>query len=551
MTLSRRHRVAAAFFSFSIAACSPPSIPHDDDDSTADAAGVEVELLNEPLHDSAASLFEEQPSLEHFTLLGWDSEDRWLDDFAGGFALLDCNSDGDADIFLTGAAGPNSLMLGDGTGHFMKKEDAGVSLLSGVSASASTADINNDGLPDILVMNQLSPNQMLVNLGDCVFEDRAIELGLEDSNRSVHATWIDLNADGWLDLYLTNYASEMAVTAEIPPPGAPDRLFLSDGKGGFTDVSDELPADTVDAYGMQTAFLDYDKDGDFDFFQTNDRGMIFIPNRAYRNDGFSPEGKLLLVDVTEEIGFTLRPDGMGLAIADIDNDGDPDILEIGNFEALFVFDSGLFFEAAAALGLPTPNPSTASWGGSFFDPDADGDMDILFVESRFFDDGLEALESYKGPVYFFVNRLNEGRGFEHQPLEGGLGSTDVWRSSAVADFNGDGFEDIIVNPVEGSPRIFLANPPEHAGVVQVQLAGRVSNLEGRGAQVSLQVGDLVTTRWFGATDPYSTGSSLPMSFALQEMESAGPLRIEWPSGRVQTIDVVQRQTRITVTEPQY
>ncbi len=534
----------------------PSPAPGDDDDATDDATppdpgGFDVQPLRDPQRVAGAGFLvaPEGPGIDHVTKIAWDPEDRWLDDFAGGFAALDCDVDGDADLLFTSGDGEHTLHLNDGAASFTAVDpDAhGVRYPGEPTASAAVGDVDNDGDPDVLLLVQFANNRLLVNDGACVFEDRAVEYGLEDEHRSLHATWFDFDGDGRLDLYLTNWADAIPDDQPgVPAEPHPDRFWLRDDEGGFVEVTDQLPADTAEAYGMVTAFFDVDADGDYDLMQTNDRGSIFVGNRIFENLGPDDGGRLQWADVTVERGFVNEPDGMGLAYGDIDGDGDADIFNSGNYEALFV-DSGdgYYYEAALASGLDELVPQTLSWGGSFFDQDADGDLDLIFVRSKFWDLGPEYPEQYEDDARFFRNTGGDPR-FVAQALEGSpLAGQANWRAQAHVDLDGDGLQDVVVAVVEDGPRIALTNPPAGGKVVQVRLEGTRSNREGRGAVVRL--GDQV--RWPGVVEAYSTGTPVWPTFGLGDADEAGPLIVEWPSGAEQELASVPAGSVVTVTEP--
>ncbi len=489
------------------------------------------------------------PGLDHRTELMFSDTDRYLDEFSGGMAALDCDLDGDIDLAFTSGDGINQLFLNDGSGSFELAPDSGLANPGERTAGASVADFDRDGDPDLLMLNQFDPNRMLVNDGSCRFEDRAPELGLDDEGRSLFATWVDLDNNGWLDLYLGNYSWPASPTGEPPEP-QPDRLFLADGDGGFVDVGDQLPEALQNNLTMTTAFLDLDEDGDLDLFQTNDKGGLGVGNQLFRNDGISLDGGVHLTDIREETGFDLVMDGMGLAFFDMDLDGDADVVNTGDYDTVMLDVGGTFIDAGAASGMETPLYGPLSWAVVPFDPDADGWEDIFFVQSLFFDYGPGDHEDYGGPSYFYRNAADPAGRLVRQVTPGLLGHLRTWRAVLAIDLNGDGFEDLAISEVSGSPFVFLTNPPEGATVLQVDLVGTACNTEGRHATVRLTVGDRVLTRWPGAADSYPSGAPARSTFGLDGAESAGPLEILWPSGAVQIIDEVPAGNRITIREPE-
>ena len=514
----------------------------------------EVQSLAPPVHQAGAPLLYSpeheglSSGIDHFTDLAFSDDDSSLDDFTGGFAALDCDLDGDVDLVFTSGIGKNQLFLNDGEARFTVAPDAGIEFSGEHFAGASVADYDRDGDPDLLLLAQHTDNRLLANDGACFFEDRTAELGLQDEHRSLFANWMDLNQDGWLDLYLANWGEAGPYGPPVSEP-EPDRLWLSDGEGGFVDMSADLPAVTGMSYGMMVGFLDYDGDEDLDLFLWNDKANLAEGAHLFRNDGISVDG-LDLVDVSVEAGFNLREDGMDLVVADFDRDGDPDLAVNGAVETILVNHGGWFVDSGASLGLVSEWLGPFSWGMVAFDPDADGDQDLFTTQSWFFDDGPEFHEDYVAPVLFYRNDLDETGHFSRPALTGGLGEEQAWRATLSVDLNGDGFEDLVTSGGNEIARIFLANPPTGRGVVQVRLHGSTSNSEGRGAVVQLESAGLPLMRWVGAAPPYSSGLPTWLTFGLGDRQTAGPLEIRWPSGTLQRIESVEAGTRLDIYEPE-
>jgi enediyne biosynthesis protein E4 len=539
-----------------LAGCPDPEPLGDDDDDTLAPGEVVLTPLAEPVHVAGLPLFysPEEAGLElgidHVTRLAFDPDDRWLDDFSGGLAVLDCDGDLDPDLLLTSSDGANSMWLNDGAGAFTRHADAGVAFDGDVTASASAADIEGDGDVDVVLLNQFQANRVLLNDGSCRFTDHAQELGLHDEWRSLHAAWVDFDFDGDLDLYLTNWADRRGEDEPgVPPEPHPDRFFLQGDDGLFVEISDQLPDDTQVSFGMSTAFFDLEGDGDLDLFQTNDRGAYFVPNRLFENEGQGDDGRWSFTDVTQERGFLYASDGMGLAFGDIDGDGDADIFNSGAGESMFVNHDGVFVDSLAALGLDPLEAHTLTWGGSLFDPDADGDVDVVHVESFFWDDGPELADLYRGPARYFRNDLDQTGQFVLQSFTGSFGQERHWRAEVTVDLNGDGFEDVLTSVVEDGPAVFFTNPPTGRGVVQVRLHGTRSNRDGRGAVVRLTTSRGEQIRWPGVVESYATAIPTWVTFGLGSDPTAGPLVVEWPSGAVQEIPEVPAGHVVHVTEP--
>ncbi len=505
-----------------------------------------MEDLAEPLADREGPRFQVlDVGVDAPLRLTLDPADRWLDDFVGGAAFLDCDADGDADMYLTTGHGPNRLYRND-AGGFTDLQATSVAYPDLHSTGASTADYDGDGDPDLFLNVQFAANRLLRNDGDCRFTDVTEEAGLGDTYRSLHSYWIDIERDGDLDLYVANWAEPLPEGASGRPLAHPDEFWINRGDGTFEDRSDLLPQATAESFAMTGAFLDFDGDGDYDLFQINDRGASIVPNRLYRNDA-APRELPAFVDVSDMQGFNADPDGMGLAVGDFNLDGRADFFTTGNFESLLMRQGSHYVDSALALGLDVD--ARLTWGGVAADFDADGDEDLFYVDSSFFDAGFGDTDAYRGPAFHQRNDIDSAGGFLRRPLEGDLGRLEHWRANAGADIDGDGVQDLYLGTVERAPMLAFTNPPRIAEVVEVRLHGTRSNTEGRGAVVRAVVGDRVMTRWPGASDPWSCGVPTWTHFGLGRATAIDRLEIEWPSGVRQEVLDVPSGVRIHVEEP--
>lgn len=512
---------------------------------------VELLRLRSPVHrpDQPSLFLLEDAGLTDTFPLAYSTEDRWLDDLSSGLAAFDCDVDGDIDLYFVNQAGPSRLYLNDGSAQFELAEVPELALEGDHPAGASVADVDNDGDPDLLVLNHHQPNRMLVNLGDCRFEDRTEELGLTDTHRSTHGTWADLNEDGWLDLLVSNWAGALPEgDAGALPAAHPDRLFLSDGEGGFTDASSTLPLDAQTSWGMVTGFFDLDEDGDLDMYQSNDKGNLVVPNRSYRNEGLGPKGAPEWTETTALWGLENGVAGMGFALSDVDLDGDMDLFHLANREDLYINHGETFVESGLAWGILDPDPFNIAWGGTFFDADADGDEDLWYIHSKFFDGPIQDLEGHSGPGRFFRSRATEGGTFEIEDVPGIAGEDHLWRGQTAVDLDGDGLKELVHGVAEGTPLVLKVNPPEGAQVLEVVLRGRESNIEGRGAIVRARVEGVWQIRWPGAVDPVLTGREAVVSFGLGSAKEVELLEVRWPSGIVQQVEDLPGGHRAIVTE---
>lgn len=221
-------------------------------------------------------------------------------------AFADVDNDGDLDLFVTSEEGSNRLFLNDGTGHF-----ADITPTSGLASTsggmcASFADVNNDGLPDLAVTFWHPQNKLYINEsknGEVRFRDITSETDIVKAPpaKSNAVTFADVNNDGFIDLFIANRKS-------------PNRLYINNGKGVFIDKTATYfkPEDYLTNGAV---FADFNLDGYLDLYLTN-----VGENILYKNINGQ-----YFEDVTAAYGAELSGYGTGSAVADIDNDGDPDI----------------------------------------------------------------------------------------------------------------------------------------------------------------------------------------------------------------------------------
>jgi tetratricopeptide (TPR) repeat protein len=243
---------------------------------------------------------------------------------------VDIDNDGLLDLFVGNEDSPSQLFLNKGGGHFEDiSHAAGVDRLSFAKAVAA-GDYDNDGFPDLYVSNYDGKNFLYHNNHDRTFTEVADSAGVPGSGRGFGAWFFDYDNDGWLDLFVTSYfmsIDETARTYLALPHNAPTlKLYRNLGNGKFRDVTSDVGLDKV-YMPMGANFGDIDNDGFLDMYL----GMgspsygALAPHVLLRNNA----GKSF-VDVTASSGTGELHKGHGIAFADLDNDGDEDIIaEIG------------------------------------------------------------------------------------------------------------------------------------------------------------------------------------------------------------------------------
>ncbi|SDF18232.1 VCBS repeat-containing protein [Ulvibacter litoralis] len=332
-------------------------------------------------------------------------------------------------------------------------------------AGVSVGDINNDGLADIFFNANFGPNHLYLNKGDFTFEEIGRTAGVGGKRAwSTGCTMVDINNDGFLDIYLSYSGNTEANFRK-------NELFINNGDLTFTEKASEYGlADT--GYSTQASFFDYDKDGDLDMFMLNhpinpsldldfnkmvSERNIDAGDRLYRNDG----GKF--IDVSEAAGIISNSIGYGLSasIGDINNDGWPDVYVCNDFlerDYLYVNNGdGSFSEKAKEA---TRHISNFSMGSDMADFNNDGLLDLMVVDMVAEDNyriktnmsGMNPEKFYSAVNHGFHHQymmntlqMNNGNGtFSEVSKLAGVGNTDWSWAPLWADFDNDGLKDLFV-----------------------------------------------------------------------------------------------------------
>ncbi len=238
----------------------------------------------------------------------------------------DINNDGFIDLFVGNETGPSQLFLNKGDGTF---ED--ISHSAGIDRTAFTkgvvaADYDNDGYVDLYVSNQNGGNYLYHNNHNLTFTNIAKQAGVPGVGRGFAAWFFDYDNDGWPDLFVANFSLSVEETLQtylgLPHKGGTLKLYRNLGNGAFRDMTKETGLDKV-YMPMGANFGDVDNDGYPDIYLGTGSPSYasLVPNVLLRNK----EGKSF-VDVTASSGTGELHKGHGVAFADIDNDGDEDII---------------------------------------------------------------------------------------------------------------------------------------------------------------------------------------------------------------------------------
>ena len=399
------------------------------------------------------------------------------------------------------------------------------------AAGGSTADYDGDGDMDVLVTRFLAPDVLLRNDGG-QFVDVSEAAGIQrESKRSIASSWGDIDADGDLDLFVGGYGV-IDQSREDPDhanfdPGDPAALYLNNGDGTFTDVSDRLPAEAHDGLTFTGGFVDVDLDGALDLYIVNDFGNSF-PNVLLRNQG---DGTFLL---HPEAGLDIAMTGMGVAIGDLNGDLFPDFaMGAWNGNHLLKSTAVGWVDYTDAVGFVNDLDRTQKigWGVEFHDLDNDGDLDMPMVYGHL-DATYESSERQPDAMY-----LQHADGtFEDVGQDWGFNHPTVGRGFVVADLDDNGWLDVVKRDLAGPSLVYVAKCGE-AHWLRVRLHQGGMNRFAVGARVEFEVaGDsaLRSRTVLAGSAGHASGPPPEVHVGLGDA-AATTVRVVWPDGEVSVL----------------
>jgi hypothetical protein len=466
-------------------------------------------------------------------------------------SFADVDNDGDADLYVTTVRGGNLMFENDGSGRFRDITAAAGLTYVGHSSGAVFFDYDRDGRLDLFLVNvgryttntvagegykyyvafedafsgHLKPERaersiLYHNEGSSRFVDVSKRAGIVDLSWTGDATAVDVNDDGWLDLYLVNMQGD-------------DQYYENAAGKGFVRKSRQVfPRTSWGSMGIKV--FDFNNDGRLDIFVTDmhsDMSQTIPPEQeklkstmkwpvSFRGTGktsiwgnsfFLKDGPNRFREVSDEIGAeNYCP--WGPSVGDLNADGFDDafIASGMNYPERYMIDSvklndggRRFVDAEFALGI---EPRLGGVSTPFFELDA------------------------------------SGKDRNHKDAQGEAGRIAIWgargtRSSAIFDVDGDGDLDIVTNEFNAAPMVLISNLTEKMQVhyVALKLTGSSANRNGLGAVVKVTAGGATYTKVFDGNSGYLSHSLYPLYFGLAAAQTVDGIEVQWPSGKTQTV----------------
>jgi hypothetical protein len=424
-------------------------------------------------------------------------------------------------------------------------------------------DYDGDGRMDLYVTN-LGPNVLYRNTGNGVFADVTGTARVGEPRWSANCVFADLDRDGDLDLWVTNYVAADRVRNPVCGDAKsgprfychplkydplPNTLYRNDGKGAFTDVSAASGVGALRGNGMGVVVADFNEDGWPDVFVANDS----LPNFLFRNNR-----NLQFSETALAAGVAVATDGMpragmGVDTGDYDADGAVDLIVTNlDFQTHTLYrglGKGLFGTATVDSGIAYPTLPFVGFGVAFFDFDNDAQLDIAIVNGNVLDN---APQSRAGSTYQqrkLLFRNTTGRRFSEIGRSTGAAFTaeKVGRGLATGDIDNDGDLDLLVTN-NGQAAELLRNDSGGGNALLVRLRGSRSNLMGVGARIRVTTAGRTQLRDVKAGSSYLSQNDLRAHFGLGPATTVDRIEVLWPTGESETIKNVAANQIVTIQQ---
>ena len=491
----------------------------------------------------------------------------------GGLCWLDYDGDGWLDLFVVNSYSiqdvarwkqegdlPRSALFHNEGGTFVDVSRGSGANLALRGNGCVAADFDLDGRTDLYVTS-ITYDALLWNRGDGTFAEGAREAGIDDYGWHAGAAVGDVNGDGLPDLFVAGYTDLNAPIPDAAFEGFPtshqgvrDLLYLNQGqddhgRSTFREVGQLAGVDAgAPEHGLGAVFTDLDSDGRLDLYVAND----LDPNRLYRNVRWpggvdaDPAGLgFRFRDVAAKEGVADADAGMGIAAADFDGDGLPD---------LFVSNSrGQGHAAYRARPPAAGEPSFADaggdfagafgatftgWGASWVDLDLDTDLDLVLANG---DIPVTSLVEDAEPIQVLENVATPGTGARFVDVGAPADAADTLRIDgrglAAADYDNDGDLDLAINTI-GGPLVLHENSAADGNWLEVALDGFSP-----GAFVKATLPDgRILVREFHAGGSYLSSEDPRIHLGLGDATVVRTLVIRYPDGtKTRLVDVAADQ----------
>src|SRR6056297_461529 len=534
----------------------------------------------------------------------------------GGVAVGDLDQNGFPDLYFTANQGANALYMNRGNYRFENiSREAGVEDTGGWTAGSAFADVNADGLLDIYVCKagkvpvDERRNKLFINNGFAegsrfpTFTEKAATYGLDDPGYCTQPVFFDYNMDGLLDLFIVNYNTrnfqgfDLAGIRKETDPYAGDKLYRNNGDGTFTNVSEEAGIFQYPiGFGLSATVSDLNMDGFPDIYVTNDfmeRDYTYIN----QGNGTFRDEILIRTDVTSYFS-------MGSDIADINNDGLPDIMvadmlpwDYGRRQRFKTPDysitdqllangyhqknmrntlqlnrgEGVFSEIGRLAGV---KETDWSWGPLLADFDNDGHKDLYVTNGfpRYYTD-LDYLNDILWKEYpdedlpdnarikyelaqqmekvELQNKAFQNKGnllYEETTGQWGLNGITASSGGMYVDLNNNGALDLVINNFNQEPSVYKNNAhlQNRNNFIKIRLRGTPENWYGIGSKITLknQNGEVFFQEMY-LSRGFQSSADPVLHFGVGKSEGID-IEVVWPDQTRQVLTSVDANQTVTI-----
>jgi len=445
---------------------------------------------------------------------------------SGGGSWIDVNNDRFLDLFVAhgnDVSQNNSLYLNNKNGGFIKVQTGALVNDGGTSIGSTWADFNHDGKLDVFVTNRFNfKNFLYLGNGDTTFVKITAGNPVTDVASSNSSSWVDVDNDGDLDLFVVNFAARHF---HYRNDGAPNY--------SFTKIDTGLVL-TNNGNSIIGAWADYNNDRAPDLFVGNGANEN---NYLFTNSGRGAFTRRIMDDARSTLGASW---------GDYDNDGDLDL-----FVANFLNQNNILYQNSGAPNYnlaPVANSIVATDGGSsvgsaWGDYDNDGDLDLFVANDRTGGgSGKNFLYENSGPPNYSFTKITAG------DVVNDIGNSF---GCSWADYDRDGALDLFVANRLNQRNFLYRNQGNGNRWIEIKCIGAISNRTGIGAKVRAKATINGAARWqmqeVTAQSGYNS-QNLHLHFGLGNATTIDSLKIEWPSGRIDVLKNVATNQFLTITE---
>ena len=488
-----------------------------------------------------------------------------LDTAGCGAGWIEYDRDGYPDLLLIAEKELALYHNEAGKGFREVTREAGLALPAGPETrwmGCAVGDYDRDGLLDLYVSGYRG-SLLFRNRGQGRFVEVAAAAGVRNRDGwETSAGFADVNGDGWLDLYVGRYVKftaqskefceEHGVSVACPPSWyVPEkgRLYLNTRNGTFRDGTRAAGVSGTLGRNLGVAFQDFDADGRTDLYVANDNQAcdLFRNRGTFRNVG--------LESATAYSDTGAPQAGMGVDWGDYDGDGRPDLV-VSTFQregfSLFRNEGGgTFHPAATETGLYALTLRRLGFGARFLDYDNDGDLDLAFANGHVQDQAtrVDSTAAYAQPGLLLENVGGKQWRDVTEQAGPGFRNPAVGRGLAVADFDRDGDEDLVLVDAEGSPRLLRNEAGSRGNWLRVRLEAKGGAPDGLGAVIRIRCAGRTRMRECTTSGSYLSAHEPVVHFGLGAGKTVEQVEVTWPGGRRSVLKNVPANQELLVREP--